>query len=178
MRLPRFLRKRVYVQRYMFHHTIHLPSFNFSLGEPFVNFMNKALENSSIACAMKNVYEAIKYSSIARITVHDFPLELQLPPYLDVLLHSDDLSDYESDNDDDDEFEHGEVQPLAPDMCFAWRLPALTPWKSLLRLDDQRYELYMKLRGPQLATHDRELAEQLIRFLDQASITLRFVPKN
>ena len=137
--------------------------------------MDKALEVSSIAFAMKNVYEAIKERSIARITIHDFTLELQLPPYLDVLLHSEDLSDYESDNEGDDEFEHGEVQPWTPDMSFAWRLPSLTPWKSLLRLDDQNYELYMKLRGPQMVAHDRELAEQLVKFLDQASITLKFV---
>lgn len=154
--------------------------------------MSKALDVSSIALAMKTIYTSIKQRTPARVTIHDFPLELQLPPYLSLLLHSsshttnsnanptsyDSDSDYESSDSSSDEFEHGEVQAWSEDMQFAWRLPALTPWKSLLRLDDneQMYELHMKLRGPQLAARDRELAEQLIRFLDQASITLRFVP--
>lgn len=65
------------------------------------------------------------------------------------------------------------------DLGFAWRLPALAPWKSLLRLDDEGehgYDLYMKFRGPQMNPEDREIAEQLIRFLDLASVTLSCVP--
>lgn len=129
---------------------------------------------------MKKVYTSIKANTLARLTIHDFPLELQLPPYLDVLLHSEDFSDYESDNNNDgeDAFEHGEEQPWTHEMSFAWRLPKLTPWKGLLRMDDdeQKMEMHMRLRGHRLAFRDRDLAEQLIRFLDQASITLRSVP--
>lgn len=131
---------------------------------------------SSVATAIKMLYEAIKDQTIAHLTIGDFSLELQLPPYLDNLLRNEDPLDAESegregaqDNEDD------AAAAWGPDMSFAWRLPALTPWKALLRLDDegeQGYELYMKLRGPQLNQDDRDLAEQLIKFLETASLTL------
>ena len=60
-------------------------------------------------------------------------------------------------------------------MSFAWRLPVLTPWKALLRLDDddkQGYELYMQLRSAQLNPEERELAEQLLKFLSMADVML------
>ncbi|THH28335.1 hypothetical protein EUX98_g5860 [Antrodiella citrinella] len=141
--------------------------------KPFSDFMSQALKASSVASAMKTVYEAIKENSIARLSISDFPLELQLPPYLDTLLHNDDMSALDPPEEDD--FEFGGGQAWGPEMSFGWRLPSLTPWKALLRLDDsgeQGYELYMKLRGPQLASQDREIAEQLFKFLDLASITL------
>lgn len=67
-------------------------------------------------------------------------------------------------------------------MTVGWRLPALQPWKSLLRLDDEdergKNELYQRLRAPQLTTEDNELAEQLVKFLELADITLSYVPGN
>ncbi|KAH8100833.1 nitrogen permease regulator of amino acid transport activity 3-domain-containing protein [Cristinia sonorae] len=142
-------------------------------GKPFADFMSQALKASSIASAMKTLYEAIKDNTIARLSINEFPLELQLPPYLDELLHNDDNTALDA--QEEDEFEVGGVQSWGPEMSFAWRLPSLAPWKALLRLDnegEQGYELYLKLRGPQLASQDRELAEQLLKFLDLASITL------
>lgn len=131
---------------------------------------------SSIATSIKTLYDAIKERSIARITIRDFSLELQLPPFLDHLLYNEDPldSDWEDrEGVDDDDFDNAAA--WGSDMSFAWRLPALTPWKALLRMDDQGdrgYELYMKLRGPQLNQDDRDLAEQLIKFLETASVTL------
>ena len=145
-------------------------------GEPFADFANKALHESTLAPAIKTIYESVKAGTIARITLREFPLELQLPPYLDSLLHDDDSSDVEfGDKDAEDEFAYGSAAPWGPGLDVAWRLPTLTPWKSLLRLDEDgeyAYDLYMKLRGPQMNAEDRDLAEQLIRFLDLASITL------
>lgn len=138
--------------------------------------MTQALKGSSIAASMRTLYESIKENAIARLTVNEFALELQLPPYLDALLHNDEVSVL--DVQEEDEFEFGGAKAWGPEMSFAWRLPSLTPWKALLRLDDageQGYELYMKLRGPQLTGQDRELAEQLVKFLDLASITLWYV---
>ena len=134
--------------------------------------MYEALKISTIAPAMKTLYESIKDNSIARITLHDLPLELQLPPYLDSLLHATEDVDCEEDIADED----SEPNAWGPEMSFAWRLPALTPWKALLRLDDeddeQGYELYMQLRAAQLHPEERELAEQLLRFIDLASVML------
>lgn len=128
---------------------------------------------------MKTVFEAIIDSQIARCTIGDFPLELQLPPFLNSLLRSDDPLEVDSTERDigDDEDIDGAAS-WGPDLSFAWRLPTLTPWKALLRLDeegDRGYELYMKLRAPQLNAEDRELAEQLLRFLEMSTVTLWYV---
>ncbi|GJE96270.1 nitrogen permease regulator of amino acid transport activity 3-domain-containing protein [Phanerochaete sordida] len=142
-------------------------------GKAFSTYLDDALKASSIAAAMKTLYESIKDGCIAQLTIHEFPLELQLPPHLDALLHNEDpLENDYADREGDDEDEYG-AAAWGPEMSFAWRLPALAPWKSLLRLDDEAEpELYLKLRGPQLSTEDREVAEQLLKFLDMASVTL------
>ncbi|KAI0671421.1 nitrogen permease regulator of amino acid transport activity 3-domain-containing protein [Trametes maxima] len=140
-------------------------------GESFPDFMYEALKVSTIAPAMKTLYEAIKEKSIARVTINELPIELQLPPYIDTLLHADEEIEPEDEHEDED----SEPSAWGPEMSFAWRLPALTPWKALLRLDEegeQGYQLYMQLRAAQLNPAERELAEQLIRFLDIASVSL------
>ncbi|EIW57269.1 uncharacterized protein TRAVEDRAFT_59017 [Trametes versicolor FP-101664 SS1] len=140
-------------------------------GESFADFMYEALKVSTIAPVMRTLYDAIKANSIARVTINELPLELQLPPYLDALLHADEEVEPEEEQEDED----CEPNAWGPEMSFAWRLPALTPWKALIRLDDeeeQGYQLNMQLRAAQLNPEERELAEQLIRFLDLASVSL------
>ncbi|KAH9856642.1 nitrogen permease regulator of amino acid transport activity 3-domain-containing protein [Lenzites betulinus] len=141
-------------------------------GESFADFMYEALKVSTIAPMMKTLYESIKANTIARVMINELPLELQLPPYLDTLLHPDEEVEAEEERDD----EYGEPNAWGPEMSFAWRLPALTPWKALLRLDDGEgedgYQLYMHPRAAHLNTAERELAEQLLRFLGLASISL------
>ncbi|KZT07725.1 uncharacterized protein LAESUDRAFT_651009 [Laetiporus sulphureus 93-53] len=140
-------------------------------GEPFNNYTSEALLASSVASAMKAVYEAIKSGSLARITIQDLTLEVQLPLHLDSLLHPEDDVDadiYDQGGGFDLPNEWGDVTK---------RPPTLAPWKSLLRLDNENedergYDLNMRLRSPDLAPEDRELAEQLIKFLDLASVTL------
>ncbi|KZT73069.1 hypothetical protein DAEQUDRAFT_505172 [Daedalea quercina L-15889] len=141
-------------------------------GEPFAEYLRGALNVSSTAASMKALYEAIKDRTIARIVIHDLPLELQLPPYLDSLLHAHEECDFET---VDTRGEDGLPNPWGS-MSVGWRLPALKPWKSLLRLDDEdeqgNDELYRRLRAPQFTAEDNELAEQLVRFLEIANVTL------
>ncbi|KAI0787437.1 nitrogen permease regulator of amino acid transport activity 3-domain-containing protein [Fomes fomentarius] len=147
-------------------------------GERYDDFMFKAVEISSLAAAMQALYQSIERNDIARITLHDLSLEIQLPPYLDSLLYADEDVEPEEEVDDHD----GEPNPWGPEMSFAWRLPALTPWKALLRLnhssanasddDEQGYDLEMQLQAAQINPEERDLAEQLLRFLDLASVTL------
>jgi hypothetical protein len=138
-------------------------------GEPFTSFVNQALEVSSIAPAMKSLYEAIKSSYMAYITIHNLPLEIQLPPYLDVLLHSEGDTETDFTNQPDED----EFQLWGPEMSFGWRLPALTPWKSLLLLDGRNgLDPHMNLKGAHVNPEDRTLVEGLIRFLETASVTL------
>ena len=112
--------------------------------------MYEALKVSTIAPAMKTLYESIKENTIARITLHDLPLELPLPPFLDSLLQADEDGYCEEDIVDDD----SEPNAWGPELSFAWRLPTLTPWKALLRLDDeedgQGYQQQLQVRATQL----------------------------
>jgi len=154
-----------------------------SRGERFADYVEHVLRVSGLAQAMKNLYEAVKAGVIANITIHDLPLELQLPPYLDSLLHSTSYDDY----DDDivlDYQQHEEsffgTEEWGKELGFAWRLPTLAPWKSLLLLDDGEQEdgnaFYADLiAGQNVIPEDRQVAEQLIRFLEITSITLSWV---
>ncbi|KAJ6607399.1 nitrogen permease regulator of amino acid transport activity 3-domain-containing protein [Mycena sp. CBHHK59/15] len=139
-------------------------------GDEFASYVSQALDASSIAPAMKTLYEALKTSSVAYITIHDLPLELQLPPYLDVLLHSEEDNEMEflCPPDDDD------YQVWGQELSFGYRLPSLTAWKSLLLLDDgpEGIDPYANLRRSLIGTGDRSLVEGLIKFLEIASVTL------
>lgn len=127
---------------------------------------------SSIASAMKTLYEAIKASKIAQLTINNFPLELQLPPYLDTLLHSEDEAEVDYFNSPEEEDSPG----WGLEMSFGWRLPALAPWKSLLMLDESKggedSDSYSDLKGPFRCPEDRYIAEGLIKFLETIAVTL------
>ncbi|EPQ52757.1 hypothetical protein GLOTRDRAFT_79921 [Gloeophyllum trabeum ATCC 11539] len=140
-------------------------------GEPYMKYMRAALDVSSIAPAMKTIYEAVKGSSIAQISIDNLSLELQLPPYLDKLLHSQEEADLDYIDRDEEEGEGA----WGKDMSFAWRLPTLSPWKALLLLgeDDSGMDLYGNLRGPHQSSEERRLAQSLMRFLELASVRLQ-----
>jgi len=119
---------------------------------------------------LRDLYEAIKVSQIANLTINGFPLEVQLPPYLDSLLHNEDETEIDhlpSPDEEEDSPDWG------PELSFGWRLPTLAPWKSLLILDDPKDggDL-VSLKGPYLNPDDRVAAEGLVRFLETVSVTL------
>ena len=139
------------------------------LGVSFDDYAHQALQASSIAAAIKSLYEAIKTSHMAYITIHNLPLEIQLPPYLDILLHT----EVENESDFVRRLDDEETQNWGPDMSIGWKLPPLQPWKSLLLLDGHSgLDPSMNLKGPHVNPDDRTLVEGLIRFLDTASVTL------
>lgn len=121
---------------------------------------------------MKTLFESIKSSTVACITLNNLPLELQLPPYLDHLIHNDEYElDFLDHQDDEDE-----ARVWGRDLSLGWRLPALAPWKSLLLLDaDDTLDPYTNLRGPHVRPDERDHADRLIKFLETASVTLSYV---
>src|ERR1700722_311194 len=135
-----------------------------------MQFVEEALNRSSLALAMKGLYEAIKTSSMAYITIHGLPLELQLPPYIDFLLHNEDENEVDFVNILDDD---GDIVAWGQEMSLGWRLPALAPWKGLLLLDDHTtLGPSMDLSRPHVSAGDKPLAEDLIKFLETASVTI------
>lgn len=140
-------------------------------GEPFSRYVARAFEVSTIAPAMKTIYEAIKTSSMAYVTINNLPLELQLPPYLDTLLHSQSDQETEFCDSSDDEYNLN----WGLHMTLGWKLPSIAPWKTLLLLDiDNDMDPHMILRGPHENAEDRTFAEGLVRFLEIASVTLSY----
>ncbi|KAF9067964.1 nitrogen permease regulator of amino acid transport activity 3-domain-containing protein [Rhodocollybia butyracea] len=142
-------------------------------GESYSRFSSQALEASSVAASMKTLYSAIKSSSMAYLSIHELPLELQLPPYLDSLLHSEEDNELDMFTADASD----EVEGLwGPEMSFGWQLPVLAPWKSLLLMDDIRSEegeeAFANLRSPYITPDDRPIVEGLMKFLEIASISL------
>ncbi|KAI0322142.1 nitrogen permease regulator of amino acid transport activity 3-domain-containing protein [Amylostereum chailletii] len=144
-------------------------------GDPFEAYMDEALAVSSIAPALKSLYESIKSRSLAHLTIHNIPLELQLPPYLDSLIQSEDdydTADLVHQGDDSP----GDNNPWGRELSFAWRLPSLAPWKSLLLLEGpdglEWLDVYDNIRGSNVKDEDKFLAEQLIKFLEMVDVTL------
>ena len=140
--------------------------------------MEEALTVSSVAPAMKTLYESIKSRSLAHLTIHNIPLELQLPPHLDSLLHSTDAECFAEYDEVDSQ---GGFGGWGRGFSVAWRLPALEPWKSLLLLDGpddpgrQWMDVYAAIRGTNVREEDKLLAEQLIKFLETVDVTLSYV---
>ena len=140
-----------------------------SAGTSFEDFTSQAVEASSLAPAMKALYEAIKSSSIGHISLNHVLVEIQLPPYLDALLRNDEETDHSMLNSSDDE----DFQAWGPEMKFGWRLPALVPWKSLLLLDvNDDFDQFSGLRNQHLSPDDQNIAEGLLKFLETADVTL------
>ncbi|KAF5326984.1 hypothetical protein D9619_004812 [Psilocybe cf. subviscida] len=137
--------------------------------DSYSTFTAQALEVSSIAPAMKTIYESLKASDIAYVTINYLPLQLQLPPYIDSLLHSQNDNDTDLINklDDDLNMSWGEG------MSVGWKLPTMAPWKTVLLLDiDGDMDPSISFQGPQISEDDQKLAEGLMRFLETASVTL------
>jgi nitrogen permease regulator 3-like protein len=118
---------------------------------------------------MKNLYEAIKNSKVAYISINNLPLGLQLPPFLDNLLNT------PEDPEDDviDPCDNDEALNWGEELSLGWNLPTMAPWKSLLLLDvDDEMDPHQILEGPHDNAEDKALAEGLVRFLETASVTL------
>jgi nitrogen permease regulator 3-like protein len=139
--------------------------------------MVQALQCTTLPLEMKKLYEAIKSSSMAHLTINSLPLELQLPPYLDFLLHPGEDDEQRPYDDSDEGGEH-----WGKEMSVGWRLPSLAPWKSLLLLDGPgdagagigglSVDPDTYLKSPHTSPEDRRIAEGLFRFLDVATVTI------
>ncbi|KAH7880146.1 nitrogen permease regulator of amino acid transport activity 3-domain-containing protein [Lentinula edodes] len=144
--------------------------------EPYPQYFEQALGISSVASAMKTLYDAIKSSSVAYLSIHDLPLELQLPPHLDDLLHNEEDSELDTSHLDTNANYSEAEEFWGTEMSFGWQLPALAPWKSLLLLDEidseQGQEAFANLRSPYITPEDRPVVEGLMRFLDTVNVTL------
>ncbi|KAF8519553.1 nitrogen permease regulator of amino acid transport activity 3-domain-containing protein [Gautieria morchelliformis] len=152
------------------------------------NYVAQSLKDSSLARAFEHIYTSIRANALARLTLHNISLDLQLPPFLDSLLRADPSDPGGSSSlgwsgqgnydDDDDERGDDDYADWGPELSFGWKLPALTPWKSLLLLDIDsgdcdKADPLQNLNRPGLTTEERDIAEGVSRFLDSASI---FVP--
>lgn len=122
---------------------------------------------SSIAVGIKRTYEAIKNKDLVDVTIGEIHVQVQLPPYLDALLHDPEDVDYPSE-DDDDESNWGAES-------LGWRLPPFTPWKSLLLMKDGS-ELEIIEDLGQSGTFEGEIkSEEMLEFLDHARPDLTYV---
>ncbi|KLO18243.1 hypothetical protein SCHPADRAFT_866880 [Schizopora paradoxa] len=145
---------------------IRLREIAMNKGTSFSEFVGQALDDSSLARAIKALHDSIKSNTIARLVINNVGIEVQLPPQLDKLLHPED--------DNPDYVEHaGPVEvSWGPELHFGWSLPGLAPWKSLLLfdLDEEHNELKRNLNQPGMTPKDQMLAEGLIQFLETVSI--------
>lgn len=162
---------------------------NFLPGDPYDDYVARCLKKSSLARTFEQVYTSVRSNSLAKLTINNISLDLQLPPYLDCLLHPDSLdpsgtssqtslgNGYEVEDEDRLDSDH---TSWGPELSLGWRLPSLTPWKALLLLDVDPSEpqngtdpLQM-LDRPGLGPDERGIAEEISRFLGTASIFVSY----
>ena len=137
-----------------------------------------------MARAFERIYTSIHSNSLARLTLHNISLDLQLPPFLDSLIRADPSDPSASSlgrsgavfyEDEEDETGDDDYADWGPELSFGWKLPALTPWKSLLLLDvdpegeNSNADPLHNLHRPGLTRDERDIAEGISRFLDNAS---------
>lgn len=125
----------------------------------------KTAENSSMAKGIMKTFNAIKNKELVDVVVGDIHVQIQLPPYLDALLHDPDDIDYPSDDEEENNWGAESV---------GWRLPPFTPWKSLLLMkDDSELEIIEDLG--QSGTFEGDIkSEEMLEFLDHTSPHLTF----
>ena len=85
------------------------------LGDRLSDYMTAALDASSVARSIKMLHESIRSNAIATLSINSVGFELQLPPYLDCLLHP------EEDTSDDFERESDNSGSWGSDLSFGWR---------------------------------------------------------
>ncbi|EJD48963.1 hypothetical protein AURDEDRAFT_112702 [Auricularia subglabra TFB-10046 SS5] len=129
------------------------------------SFMEAAKTTSSIASGLMKTFDAIKNKALVDVVVGDIHVQIQLPPFLDALLHDPDDIDYPSDDEDDNTWGAESI---------GWRLPPFTRWKSLLLMkDDSELEIIEDLG--QSGTFEGDIkSEEMLEFLDHTSPHLTF----
>jgi hypothetical protein len=162
---------------------------DFITGKTYEEYNAICLEKSSLARILEQLYTSIRSNSLARFIVNNISLDLQLPPLLDDLLHIDPSDPYSSqvcpnsgsvcDNEEEeDECPDSHYASWGSELSFGWKLPSLTPWKSLLLdLDskDARNKVdplqnLNRLNRNRLTKDEQQMASGFSRFLDNASV--------
>ncbi|KAF8525938.1 nitrogen permease regulator of amino acid transport activity 3-domain-containing protein [Hysterangium stoloniferum] len=158
-----------------------------SNGETYEEYNALCLEKSSLARILEQVYTSIRSNSLARMTINNISLDLQLPPLLDALLRVDPSDPYSSPvcptlgsvygNEEEEEERPGShYASWGPELSFGWKLPSLTPWKSLLLLDidpksaQNRADPPRNRIMPGTTKEEDPLATSVSRFLAIASV--------
>jgi hypothetical protein len=97
--------------------------------DTYAEFEKNALEKSSLARAMRDIFEAVQNQRLAHVTVGAFELDLQMPWYHSELLTG------EADPEGAGEYENEQDERWDPGFGKGWRVKRLLPWNTLLFLD-------------------------------------------
>jgi len=141
------------------------------------------LKISSLAAAIKTVYECVTSGEIAHIAINTIPVHIQLPPSHRRSTHD------ELDNEDEqqvldsllvDEAEAGNYDAVGRHLDrieFGWRLAPLLPWKALVLLDDHDSMEGLWNGNRKLDPLDDKTPEGMLgKFVAMISPTLSYVP--
>ncbi|KAG9054932.1 hypothetical protein FS842_003743 [Serendipita sp. 407] len=99
--------------------------------DSYTVFERAALEKSSLARAMRDIFESVQNQRLAHIIVGAFELDLQMPWYHSELLHGDfdpeGPGEYSYEDERDERWDEG--------FGKGWRVKQLYPWNTLLFLE-------------------------------------------
>lgn len=153
-----------------------------SNGDGYDRYTEQCLQQSSLAQGLQRIHTSIRSNSLARLTFNDITFDLQLPPFLDELLRTDQSTlntfsvETEALYNEEDEQSDRPYVTWGPELSFGWKLPAFAPWKALLLLDveltahTRQGDPLSNFDGAYFNSQEHEVAEGISRFLDCASV--------
>ncbi|KAG9015078.1 hypothetical protein FRB90_004886 [Tulasnella sp. 427] len=119
----------------------------FNEGSSVHTYIQRSLERSTLAAAIKTVFTCMSTGSIAQVFINEIPVQVQLPPHHVAYLSGEEVEDLEEQEALNDflleqaEYAGGEDDPQGrwlDEIHYGWKLESpLLPWKALLILESQ-----------------------------------------
>ncbi|KAG8832452.1 hypothetical protein FRC17_001325 [Serendipita sp. 399] len=133
--------------------------------DSYAAFERAALEKSSLARAMRDIFESVQNQRLAHITVGAFELDLQMPWYHSELLRGDfdpeGPGEYSYEDERDERWDEG--------FGKGWRVKQLYPWNTLLFLEGWEAAAEIEPESSEMLRF-REILTPDILFADAATL--------
>jgi nitrogen permease regulator 3-like protein len=102
-----------------------------NIAESYRDFMDAALDKSSLARAIREIFVGVQNQRLAHVTVGEFELDLQMPWYHSELL----LGEQDPEGAGEYSVEDERDERWDPGFGKGWRVKRLLPWNTLLFLE-------------------------------------------
>ncbi|CAG7847539.1 SubName: Full=Uncharacterized protein {ECO:0000313/EMBL:CCA68970.1} [Serendipita indica DSM 11827] len=133
--------------------------------ETYAEFEKVALQKSSLARAIRDIFVAVQGRRLAHVTVGAFELDLQMPWYHSELL----LGDFDPEGAGEYSYDNERDERWDPGFGKGWRVKRLQPWNTLLFLDGWEAAAEIEPESSEMLRF-REVLTPDVSFADAATL--------